>query len=56
MRISLQQIRAELITVEEDHNFLRCLYEVGVDNWPGYEEAQKIYDLRYNNTEVTDEG
>lgn len=26
----------------EDSNFLEALYEAGVDNWEGYEQAQEI--------------
>jgi hypothetical protein len=26
----------------ENTTFLNCLIDVGVDNWPGYEEAQRL--------------
>ena len=26
----------------EASNFLNCLIDAGVDNWPGYDEAQRL--------------
>ena len=30
--------------LQRDSKFLECLYSAGVDNWDGYEEAQKMMD------------
>lgn len=38
----LDYIRA----LEEDRVFLQCLYQVGVDNWEGYEEALNLFEER----------
>jgi len=33
----------ELHELLEDQKFLACLEAMGVDNWPGYDEAREMY-------------
>ena len=34
---------SELHELQEDQRFLECLEAMGVDNWPGYDEAREMY-------------
>ena len=36
--------KSEYDRLVRDSDFLLCLESVGVDNWDGYEEAQKLQD------------
>lgn len=31
----------------EDMVFLQCLYELGVENWEGYEESQELFASKF---------
>lgn len=39
----IEKIKDYLEELENDRNFLYALQAAGVDNWMGYEEAQRIY-------------
>ena len=42
LRITIDELQAEIQELEDDADFLAALQAAGVDNWEGYEHAQEI--------------
>lgn len=42
-------LNTDLEQLEDDSYFLNCLEMAGVDNWDGYEEAQRMLNEYYSN-------